>query len=118
MKLRHLLIAALVCAALYAAKLATQRITPAIPGLAAAIEGAFPLEGQYPGEPLAQAHGVRFWGSWAGNDANTGALSLGPLDAPASMRFAVGGYPTREGNALYLEPVSYTHLTLPTIYSV
>ena len=39
----------------------------------------------------------------------TGLLSLGQ-----GIFFALGGYAA----AMYLQPVSYTHLTLPTIYSV
>jgi len=99
----HLLLAVLASAALYVGALVTRPITPSLPGLPAQVGGVFPLDGQYRSEPFAHATGVRLWGSWAGSDANTGALALGPFPAPATLRFAVSGYPTHEGNQLFVE---------------
>ena len=103
MKLRHLLLALGVCLVLLATAATLRDISPAYPGIAATSEGAFPENGQFKGEALAHARGVRFWGSWAGDDANHGSLALGPFPAPARLRFAVGGYPTHAGNSLFLE---------------
>ena len=112
MKRSHLVFAVLVCALLYAAMLATRRLQPAFPGLTATTEGAFQPNGQYPGEPIAHADGIRLWGSWAGSDANTGALAFGPFPAPKLLRFAVSGYPLQAGIQLYLEDVA-TKARLP-----
>ena len=112
MKPRHLIFALLACALLYTAALTTRRITPAWPQLGVQPEGAFKPDGQYPGEPFADAAGVRTWGSWSGSDDNLGALTLGPFPAPTVLRFAVGGYPTHAGNELYVELVA-THARQP-----
>ena len=37
---------------------------------------------------------------------------------PAYRRFMPALMPTRTGSTVYLDPVSYTHLTLPTILRV
>ena len=112
-KFSRLILAALLFGALYLGGLRALRVTPALGGIAATIEGSFKEgEGWFPGEPLATARPVRAWGSWCGDDANTGALTLGPFPAPARLRFAVGGYPTRPGNRLQVENVA-TRARLP-----
>ena len=103
MKLRHLMLALLGCALLYAANRATLGITAAFPGVESKAEGHFIRDGHFRGGAVAPAVGVRLWGSWAGSDENTGTLVLGPFPAPAVLRFAVGGYPARAGNQLHVE---------------
>ena len=95
--------AGLACLALQLAVGITRQISPAWQELPAKTTGAFPRDGEFPGEPLAGAHGLRTWGSWGGDDVNTGRLELGPFPAPPTLRFAAGGYPGRPGNQLYLE---------------
>jgi hypothetical protein len=92
---------------LSAASLFALRVTPAHHDLSAVVVGNFTEgSGWYPGEPLRIAHPVRAWGSWSGDDANTGALTIGPLAAPERLRLAVSGYPTQAGIECYAE-----HLT-------
>jgi hypothetical protein len=100
---RYLLLALALCAALYAASLGTRRIAPAHRDAAAQIEGAFTRDGQHPGEPFARAPGVRAWGSWSGHDDNEGSLAIGPFPAPRILRFALGGYPDKPGNQVFVE---------------
>jgi len=114
--LPFLLLAVGVCAALWLVTLVSRPIAPAIAGLGVRITGAFPPGGQYAGDPLEHAAGVRLWGSWAGDDRRTGTLTLGPFPAPHSLRFGVGGYPTRPGNEVYLELVS-TGARLPVNFT-
>jgi len=105
LKKTHLLLAVVLCAVSYALSRTAHRITPAFPHLAAQIEGTFPRDGQYPGEPLDGAAGVQLWGSWGGSDANTGTLTLGPFIAPEILHFGVGGYPAEPGNEIRLSLV-------------
>jgi hypothetical protein len=90
---------------LLVAQTLAQRCAPAFPDLGVATEGGFARDGHFPGERLDGAGALRFWGSWSGDDAHTGRLALGPFPAPVTLRFAVGGYPTRPGNALWIERV-------------
>lgn len=94
------------CVLAYLASRGTQRLSPAYPGLGHEITGTFPRDGHFHGEPLADAEGVRQWGSLAGSDAHTGTLALGPFPAPARLRFGVTGHPTTKPNELALELVS------------
>jgi len=96
-------IALLACLALQLAVVITRQISPAFTELPAKTAGSFQRDGEFPGEPLAGAHGLRTWGSWGGDDVKTGRLELGPFPAPPTLRFAAGGYPARPGNGLYLE---------------
>ncbi|MBI4626993.1 MAG: hypothetical protein HY736_27695 [Verrucomicrobia bacterium] len=103
---RHLLLALVGCAALYAAMRVSLRIVPAHTGLGAKIEGHFTEgKGWFAGEPFLTHRPVRAWGSWDGSDENTGSLTVGPFPAPARLRFAVGGYPPYPGNVLRVERV-------------
>lgn len=95
--------AVLVCLALQIAVVITRQISPAFTELPAKTAGSFQRDGEFPGEPLAGAHGLRTWGSWGGDDVNTGRLELGPFPVPPTLRFAAGGYPARPGNQLYVE---------------
>ncbi|MCX6955868.1 MAG: hypothetical protein NTV51_27305 [Verrucomicrobia bacterium] len=104
-RLAGLTAACAVCAVLWVATVLTRPITPAVAALGVQTTGSFALNGQFAGEPLAHAAGLRFWGSWSGSDAHTGALALGPFAAPRLLRLALGGYPTKPGNQLYLELV-------------
>ena len=105
-RLRHLLLALVVCAALYAAMRVSLRIVPAHDALAATTEGHFTEGGGwFKGEPFVTHQPVRAWGSWNGSDENTGSLTIGPFPAPAQLRFAVGGYPPYPGNTLRVERV-------------
>ncbi len=101
-----LLLAIVACALLYAARLGTDRVTAAYPETTAQIEGVFPLDGHFHGEPLAHAERVRVWGSLAGADENVGAISVGPFSAPSRLRFGVTGYPALETNQLGVELVA------------
>lgn len=78
-------------------------VRPAFPEIPARTEGVFP-EGRGWGDdqPLSAARPVRAWGSWAGAEANTGSLALGPFVAPDRVRFGLRGYPWA-GNEFYLE---------------
>lgn len=118
MKRTHLLITFIVCAALYAGNRLTLRITPAHPGIGAQIDGSITEGGGwFQGEPFVTAEPVRAWGTWNGADTHTGTLSLGPFPGPPRLRFAVGGYPTRDGNALAVELIATKErlpVTLPS----
>src|SRR4051812_7717916 len=103
MNIRGLLIGAALCALAYIASLGTEQITPAYPNIPAQIEGVFPLDGQMRGEPLAEAAGVRMWGSLHGAETNTGAITLGPFPAPARLRFGVTGFPAQPMNEISIE---------------
>lgn len=103
MKLRLLLLACGGCLALLVATLFTRRIVPAVSHLPVRTDGTFPLNGQFVGQPFAGSAGVRLWGSWAGGDAHTGALALGPFTGPPTLRFATSGYASHPGNGIYLE---------------
>ncbi len=95
-----------VCALLFATTVVQRPLKPAMPELAARVEGTFPTNGQFVFEPFPPANGVRRWGSWAGNDTNTGAVTLGPFLAPAELRFAVTGYPNQAGNEITLANIA------------
>ncbi|MBI5767540.1 MAG: hypothetical protein HZA93_07075 [Verrucomicrobia bacterium] len=102
MNLRPLLIAIAACAVFFGEMLATRTIEPLDAFIAARIDGSFPLNGHFAGQPLPHTKGVRFWGSWAGGDPNTGTIALGPFPAPVRLRFAIGGYPTQPGNEIFV----------------
>lgn len=99
----HLALALCIVGLLCAAAYLTRGITPAWSDCAAISEGGFRHDGQFPGAPFAEAHGVRSWGSWSGSDANTGSLKIGPFPAPATLSFGAGGYATSTGNEVYLQ---------------
>jgi hypothetical protein len=81
---------------LSAASLFALRVTPTHHNLGAVAVGKFSEgSGWYPGEALRTAQPVRAWGSWSGDDANTGTLTIGPFAAPERLRIAVSGYPTQ-----------------------
>lgn len=71
-------------------------------------EGAFPENGVFPlthwlhRPPGPAAGSPQVWGSWAGNDAATGSLVLGPFTAPDRFWIAISGGPNKPGNALFL----------------
>ncbi len=94
-----MLTAGLLC---YAATWPGRFVFSAAPRAEAQLEGAFKPDGHFPGEPLPYALNVRLWGSWAGSDANTGTLTLGPFVAPTVLRLALSGYPNRAGNEIHL----------------
>ena len=102
MRPRSLAFVLLVCAASFLAALATRAVRPAFPAAEVQVEGFFTANGQYPGPALPHGDAVRFWGSWVGNDDNMGAIAIGPFAGPAHLRVAVGGYPSRAGNELWL----------------
>ena len=99
----QLLLALAVAAILYGAHLATRQLAPTNPDIGVRIDGDFPRDGQYAGDPLTHGRTLRFWGSWAGSDENTGRLTLGPFPAPGVLHFAAGGYPDNAGNRIYVE---------------
>ena len=84
-----------------------ETIPPAAAGVASRVTGDFPPDGVYPATtwPDAGPH-PRTWGSWAGGDARTGTLTLGPFRAPRRLRLAVAGFPTGPGNSLALRRVA------------
>lgn len=45
------------------------------------------------------------WGSWVGDDQNTGELRSIPFPAPFAVRLFVAGYPNQEDVGLYLQQV-------------
>lgn len=99
-----LLLAVAFCAVLHVARLFVLQTGPAHAPLGARSEGRFTEGGGWhPGEPFVSAKAVRAWGSWCDSDAHTGALTLGPFPAPARLRFAVSGYPQRDGNGIVLQ---------------
>ena len=55
-------------------------------------------------------HHVRIFHGSNSNDSNTARIGF-------AMRY-IPAYTRQEGGRTFAEPVSYTHLTLPTIYSV
>jgi hypothetical protein len=111
---RGVLFTLLAVAALYGAMRWQRRVASLSPSAQAEIVGTFPVGGQYPGEPLPGGNAVRSWGSWGGSDENTGSVRIGPFPAPATITFAVGGYPSRAGNRILLERLdSGERLPLP-----
>ena len=100
---RYLLFGVALCAILNIASRRLLRITPAHGEVPVATEGSFAPGGWYPGEPLADAVGVRAWGSWSGSDENTGTFALGPFSAPRILRLALSGYPDHPGNDVHVE---------------
>ena len=104
MNLRRLLFVVVAGSLALIATKALRRFGPTNPPPAVQVQGTFVRDGQYPGEPLRLQPGLRVWGSWAGSDANTGTLRIGPFLASAHLRLAVSGYPHHQGgNNLYLE---------------
>lgn len=101
--IRYLLLAAVLGLLCHFASQGEYRVRPAFSDLQARIEGVFP-EGRGWGDdqPLPAHRPVRAWGSWAGTEANTGSLALGPFAAPDRIRFGLRGYPWA-GNEFYLE---------------
>lgn len=108
---RWFLLAILVCGALHLALWLAPKFTPAAPSAAVNVTGTFVRDGQknsagkYAPPDLA-------WGSWAGNDANTGTLTFGPFPAPAHLRLGIGGFPSNYGNSIALE-LTDTHESFP-----
>lgn len=102
---RYLGLALVACVALHLANRTAPPITPALGDAGVAIEGSFTRDGEYPGDPFADARGVRTWASWSGSDDNLGQIAIGPFPAPKILRFGTGGYPHNTGNALYVERV-------------
>ncbi len=99
-----LLFAIALGAVLHVARVIVLRISPVHATLVARSEGRFTEGGGWhPGEPLVSEKSVRAWGSWCDSDAHTGSLTLGPFPAPARLRFAVSGYPLRDGNEIVLQ---------------
>ena len=103
---RQLLIGLAIGVCLQIAAGVTRRILPAQPEVPAAIDGSFQPGGEYPGQPFADAVGVRSWGSWSGSDENVGTLTIGPFAAPRLLRFGASGYPANAGIQLRLENVA------------
>lgn len=103
MRPKHLLWAVLICVAAAVLNLASTRMSPKYPHVSVRLDGAFKVDGQYPGQPLENARHVRKWGSWAGDDANVGVLTFGPLTAPRVLHVAIGGYPQSKGIEVYLQ---------------
>ncbi len=100
----RLLLAGVLCAALHLLVWRTGLIHPAHSALVATTTGDFTEGGGwFEGEPFITAAPVRAWGSWTGDDAHQGTLSLGPFPAPARLRFGLGGYPTKPGITLAVE---------------
>lgn len=100
-----MLVGVALAAVLQLASLQSRRISPALAEVPVATAGSFQPDGEYPGEPFADARGVRAWGSWSGSDDNAGTITLGPFPAPRMLRFGVSGYPDHEGNVLSVERV-------------
>ncbi len=102
--IRFVAVALVAVALLYVASQRAKRITPAFPALETVATGSFAADGWYPGDPFAHAAPtLRAWGSWSGDDANLGTLTLGPFPAPRVLRFGLGGYLTTPGNFLHVE---------------
>lgn len=105
-QIRYLLLAVALGLVCHFASRGDYRIRPAFSELPARTEGVFP-EGRGWGDdkPFPAHRPVRAWGSWAGAEANTGALALGPFPAADRIRFGLRGYPWA-GNEFYLERAS------------
>lgn len=63
------------------------------------ITGSFPEEAVLPHGKSA-LNGQRYWGSWAGNDNNTGSIKLGPFKALHRLGIQVSGYPRIGKNSI------------------
>jgi hypothetical protein len=100
---KHVILAVLACVAAALINLASTRLSPAFPGVIPQLEGAFTVNGQYPGDALVHAPHVRTWGSWSGDDANEGTFRFGPVAAPRIIRFGIGGFPRTKGIQVLLE---------------
>ncbi|HTU00443.1 MAG TPA: hypothetical protein VMG58_01455, partial [Candidatus Sulfotelmatobacter sp.] len=103
MRLRALVAGVLLCASLFGWMRLERRTAPAFRNLGVETDGGFVRDGEFPGEPFADARRVRRWASWNGSDANTGRIALGPFPAPHALRFWASGYPGRAGLHLYVE---------------
>jgi hypothetical protein len=103
MRLRALIFGVLLCASLFAWMRLELGTAPAFSNLGVETEGGFVRNGEFPGEPFADANRVRRWASWNGSDANTGTIAIGPFPAPHVLRLWISGYPGREGLRLYVE---------------
>ncbi|HVU35380.1 MAG TPA: hypothetical protein VHE61_18225 [Opitutaceae bacterium] len=103
LRIPHLLAAIGVCVVLGLAAGAGRGLTSAFPDAGVKIEGTFPRNGGYPGAPLRNATNLRSWGSWAGSNTHQGTITFGPFVAPSTLTFAISGYPTQPGNAVFLE---------------
>lgn len=99
----RLLLAAVLVGGLFWVGRSALRVSPATPHVPVMITGKFADHGWYPGRSLDASADLRAWGSWCESDENTGAIAIGPFAAPARLRIAVGGYPNRPGNQLYVE---------------
>lgn len=101
--IRYLLLAVVLGLVCHFASQGEYRVRPAFSELQAQTQGMFP-EGRGWGDdkPLPAHRPVRAWGSWAGAEANTGSLALGPFAAPDRIRFGLRGYPWA-GNEFFLE---------------
>ncbi len=67
------------------------------------ISGSFTQGGEYPTTRMMTPFNARTWASWAGDDNNTGSISIGSFVAEDSLRIAYSGYPNREGISLHLK---------------
>lgn len=74
----------------------------------------FEASGPVPNGSLGPA-GLKYWSSWAGNDAHHGALVLGPFASPLALTIQIIGYPQMGGNRLYFENVATGELFDPKI---
>ncbi len=58
--------------------------------------GSFTVDGEYPSTNRSVIHGIRY-GSWSGDDRNTGTLTSEPFTAPNRIAFMIAGYPNHRG---------------------
>src|ERR1017187_4650429 len=66
-------------------------------------QGVYPTTRMEPSVDPSEYAGTIFWGSWAGDDHNTGELSSPEFRAPAIMGIFVAGYPDKPANGIFLE---------------
>ncbi|MDX2187054.1 MAG: hypothetical protein SFV32_08980 [Opitutaceae bacterium] len=80
------------------------------------VQGAVARNGQYWSVPEPRGFPrPRFWGTWSGEDSNTGRLKLGPFRAGPTVNLFVSGYPNQPGITLQLVRLDNgeTHSLLP-----
>jgi hypothetical protein len=109
-----LIVASAACILLFGAR--TRNLIPK--GAEWKTTGKFVVQGVYPstkldaGVKVDALRNVVFWGSWAGDDRNTGELISPTFRAPSILEMFVAGYPTKSGNGIFLERED-THARMP-----
>ena len=84
----------------------------------AATDDSFATAKHYICTALGVVMAVHFWSAYVQNTALIGKDGLVPCASYVKDRIKTGSFWTWPCVWWWIEPVSYTHLTLPTIYSV